>query len=175
MRRLGTVSTIPAMSQQASETGGTRTVRPKEFHFPVGVEWLGERRVAVQVDGKPDVEVTPPPVFRGTDPTVWSPEDLFVASDAACLAVTFTGLAERAGLRHAGLRVDADGVCGRRADGRFGFTRISLRLFVETDPADAETARELAEQAEANCLVTASLDLPVDLEIEVAPLEPNVT
>ena len=105
----------------------------KEFHFPLSVDWVGERRVRAQVEGKPAVEITPPPVFRGTDPSTWSPEDFFVAAAASCLAVTFTGLAERAGLAYSRLHVDADGVCGRRDDGRFGFTRMLLRLQLDTD------------------------------------------
>ena len=105
----------------------------KEFHFPVRVEWLGERRVAARVEGKPAIEITAPPVFRGTDPTTWSPEDFFVAAAASCLAVTFTGLAARAGLAYTSLSIEGDGVAGKRADGRFGFTRLSLRLAVETD------------------------------------------
>jgi hypothetical protein len=28
-------------------------VRPKEFHFPLSVEWLGKRRVTARVAGKP--------------------------------------------------------------------------------------------------------------------------
>ena len=74
-------------------------VRAKEFHFPLTVEWSGERRVAAKVEGKPPIEIAPPPVFRGTDPTTWSPEDFFVAAAASCLAVTFTGLAAKAGSR----------------------------------------------------------------------------
>ena len=50
----------------------TPRVRIKEFHFPLRVEWSGARRVAAQVQGKPPIEITPPPVFRGTDPTTWS-------------------------------------------------------------------------------------------------------
>jgi peroxiredoxin-like protein len=142
-------------------------VRPKEFHFPLAVEWIGERRVAARVAGKPTIEIAPPPVFRGTDPATWSPEDFLVAAAASCLAVTFTGLAARAGLSYAKLKVDADGVAGTRTDGRFGFTRLVLRLEVETDPAGEEEAHQLAEQAEASCLVSASLDLPVETEIEV--------
>jgi len=145
------------------------TVRPKEFHFPVAVEWIGERRVAAHVDGKPPIEVTPPPVFRGTDPSTWSPEDFLVAAAASCLAVTFTGLAAGAGLTYTNLKVDADGIAGQRSDGRFGFTRLLLRLEIETDPADADRARTLAEQAEQGCLVSASLDLPVETLIEVRP------
>jgi peroxiredoxin-like protein len=155
-----TVSTEPAP-----------TVRSKEFHFPLTVEWIGGRRVAAHVEGKPAIEITPPPVFRGTDPATWSPEDFFVAAAASCLAVTFTGLAERAGLPYASLAVDADGVCGRRDDGRFGFTRILFSVKIKAD--DAVDARRLAEQAEKNCLVSASLDLPVETVIEVTPRRPS--
>ena len=149
----------------ATTAPATAAVRPKEFHFPLSVEWLGERRVAACVEGKQIVEVRPPPVFGGTDPSAWSPEDFLVAAAASCLAVTFTGLAARAGLSYTALRVDADGVAGRRDDGRFGFTRLRLRLQVASE--QAEEARRLAEQAEETCLVSASLDLPVETQIEV--------
>ena len=118
--------------------------------------------VAIQ---KPAIEITSPPVFQGSDPTTWSPEDFFVTAAASCLAVTFTGLAARAGLAYTNLRVDGDGVAGKRSDGRFGFTRLLLRLEVETDPADEAQARRLAAQAGETCLVSASLDLPVETVI----------
>jgi organic hydroperoxide reductase OsmC/OhrA len=144
----------------------TGTVRTKEFHFPVSVEWLGERRVAARVVGKQAIEITPPPVFRGTDPATWSPEDFFVAAAASCLAVTFTGLAARAGLPYTSLNVEADGVAGRRGDGRFGFTRLLLRVELETEPGYEAQARALAKEAERTCLVSASLDVPVETVIE---------
>jgi organic hydroperoxide reductase OsmC/OhrA len=153
----------------ATATDSRKTVRTKEFQFPLTVEWIGGRRVAAKVEGKQPVEIAPPPVFRGTDPTAWSPEDFLVAADASCLAVTFTGLAERDGLTYTDLRVDATGVCGQRNDGRFGFTRLELQLTVATDPADAARARALAETAEATCLVSASLGLPVETVINVTP------
>lgn len=143
------------------------TVRPKEFHFPLTVTRTSERRVTAQVEGKLAIEITPPPVFRGTDPPTWSPEDFFVAAAASCLAVTFTGLADRARLAYSSLKVDADGVAGMRTDGRFGFTRLLLRLEVETDVGDEAQARELAQKAEETCLASASLDLPVETVIQV--------
>lgn len=145
----------------------TASVRPKEFHFPLSVEWIGERRVTAHVEGKEPIEIAPPPVFRGTDASTWSPEDFFVAAAASCLAVTFTGLAARAGLGYAALAVEGDGVAGLREDGRFGFTRLLLRIVIEADPSDAQLARELARKAEETCLVSASLDLPVETVIEV--------
>ena len=56
-------------------THTTATVRPKEFHFPLSVEWLGERRVVARVEGKPAIETATPPVFAGSDPATWSPEE----------------------------------------------------------------------------------------------------
>ena len=148
-------------------------VRAKEFHFPVSTHWIGDRRVAVSVDGKQTVEITPPPEFRGTDPATWSPEDLFVASAASCLAVTFTGFASRAGLEYSSLDVDGDGIAGTRSDRRFGFTSLDLFLAVAVAPGDEAKARELAEQAEQSCLVAASLDLPVDVQIDVRTSPPG--
>ena len=145
----------------------TPIVRPKEFHFPLRIEWQGGRRVAAGVDGKQSIEIAPPPVFHGgEDPATWSPEDFFVAAAASCLAVTFTGLAARAGLEYSGY-VDADGVCSLRSDRRFGFTRLLLRLELETDAAQESLARQLAEQAEETCLVSASLDVAIEMVVEV--------
>jgi organic hydroperoxide reductase OsmC/OhrA len=137
------------------------SIRPKEFHFPVSVEWMGERRVRAEVEGKEPIEICPPFVFSGRDDeSTWSPEDFLVAAAASCLAVTFTGIAERAGLEYDRLAVDADGICGQRPDGGFGFTGLWLRVEIET-AADPERARELAERAEASCLVAESLDVPI--------------
>lgn len=159
----------------STQTKTAPTVRTKEFHFPLTIDWVGERRVAARVDGKPAIEITPPTVFRGTDPSAWSPEDMFVAAAASCLAVTFTGLAARAGLGYSSLKVDGDGVCGQRSDGRFGFTRLLLRVRLETGAGDESRARELVAEAERTCLVSASLALPVDTVVEVraaASIEP---
>jgi organic hydroperoxide reductase OsmC/OhrA len=145
----------------------TPRVRPKEFHFPLSVEWVGGRRVSARVEGKRAIEIATPPVFRGTDPSAWSPEDFFVAAAASCLAVTFAGLADQAGLQSRALTVDGDGVVGLRPDGRFGFTRLLLQLEVEVEPGHEEQARELAEKAGAGCLVSVSLDLPVETVIDV--------
>lgn len=142
------------------------SVRPKEFHFPVEIEWIGGRRVSAQVDGKHAVEACPPLVFSGDDASTWSPEDLFVAAAASCFAVTFTGIAARAGLAYDRLTVDADGVCGQRSDGNFGFTSLWLRLDLET-AGDSAKARRLAERAEETCPVATSLDVPVEVSIVV--------
>ena len=145
---------------------------PREFHFPAAVVWEGGRRTSAHVDGKHAIEIAPPPEFRGTDPETWSPEDFLTTSAASCLAVTITGLAERAGVPLRSLEVRGDGVVGRREDGRFGFVRLEQHVSLATDAGFEERARAVVEEAEAGCLVAVSLDLPVETDLEVAVTAP---
>ena len=140
----------------------------REFHFPASVTWEGGRRTSARVAGKQPIGIAPPPEFRGTDPDTWSPEDFFTTAAASCLAVTITGLAQRAGVPLRSLEVHGDGVVGKRDDGHFGFVRIEQHVRLETDPGFEERAHALVDEAEAGCLVAVSLDLPLHTEIDVA-------
>jgi len=153
----------------ARMTLGSMATKTKELRFPVTVEWRDGRTVCARVAGKETVAVTAPPEFdRDADPSVWSPEDLFGAAAAACLAVTISGLAQREELPLLHLTVSAVGVVGRRDDGAFGFTKLEQRVEIETRAGDEEHARELVEKAEKTCLVRVSLDVEVETEIEVS-------
>lgn len=143
------------------------SVRTKSYVFPAAVEWLAGRTVSARVAGKQHIAIGPPVEFGGSDPVVWSPEDLLVASTASCLAVTYTGLAQKRGLHLSSLRVEGDGVVGLRDDNRFGFIELKLHLRIIAPPAEADLATELAHDAHERCLIAASLDLPVDVEIDV--------
>ncbi len=142
--------------------------RHKEFRFPVHVVWHAGRRTTARVDGKAPLRIATPPEFHGTDPDLWSPEDAFVAAAASCLAVTIAALAEREQLPVRGLSVRAEGVVGRRPDGRFGFVRIEQTVELKTDHRYEGTARALVAKAEDACLVTVSLDLPVQTAVEIS-------
>lgn len=142
-------------------------VHTREFRFPVQVGWDGGRRITARVEGKPSVRIATPPEFRGTDPELWSPEDAFVAAAGSCLAVTIAALAEREQLPLTDLSVRADGVVGRRADGRFGFVRVEQTVELETEAGHEEAARALVAKAEDGCLVTVSLALPVQTTVQI--------
>jgi len=144
-------------------------VRHKEFRFPIEVGWDGGRRTTAHVDGKPPLAIATPPVFRGTDPDVWSPEDAFVAAASSCLAVTIAALAEREEITLHDLFIKADGVVGRRPDGRFGFVRLDQTVTIDVDAEDEIAAEALVAKAEDTCLVTVSLDLPVETRVEIRP------
>ena len=144
-------------------------LRHKEFRFPVEVVWHAGRRTTAKVEGKAPLRIATPREFRGTDPDLWSPEDAFVAAAGSCLAVTIAALADREQLPVRGLSVRADGVVGRRPDGRFGFVRIEQTVELETEPEYEDAARAMVAKAEDSCLVTVSLALPVETKVEVRP------
>lgn len=147
-------------------------VHYREFRFPVEIGWDGGRRTTARVHGKPPLQIATPPEFRGSDPHTWSPEDAFVAAAGSCLAVTIAALAEREQLPLRDLSINAEGVVGRRPEGRFGFVRIEQTVELETDPGSEDAARALISKAEDQCLVTVSLDLPVQTTVQVRSLQP---
>jgi len=146
----------------------------REFRFPVEIAWDGGRRTRARVEGKQPLPIATPPEFRGTDPELWSPEDAFVAAAGSCLAVTIAALAEHEQLPLRSLDVRAEGVVGRRADGRFGFVRIEQAVELETDAGHEDAARAIVEKAEEGCLVSVSLDLPVETAVDVRAAVPAV-
>ena len=150
------------------------SVRSREFRFAAEVTWDGAQRTTVRVDGKEPLRIATPPEFKGSGPDVWSPEDAFVAAAGSCLAVTIAALAEREHLPIHELGVKADGVVGRRPDGTFGFVRIEQAVRVATDAEHEETARALVAKAEETCLVSVSLDLPVETSVEIKRSVPAV-
>jgi hypothetical protein len=68
--------------------------------------------------------------------------------------------------------VEAEGIVGRRPDGRFGFVRLEQTVFIDVDAADEHAALTLVAKAEEGCLVTVSLDLPVATRVELRPRVP---
>jgi len=150
---------------RSSRSGRTR--RAREYRFPVEIEWAGGRRTVVLVHGKEPLVIATPPEFKGSDPEAWSPEDAFVAAAGSCLAVTIAALAEHRRLPLRGLVVRAEGVVARRDDGRLGFVRIEQHVRLETDDGQEDAARALVARAEAGCLVSASLDVPVETSVDV--------
>ena len=139
----------------------------REYRFGVDVAWDGGRRTTATVEGKQPLDIATPPEFRGTDPDVWSPEDAFVAAAASCLAVTVAALAEAQQLPLHNLDVHAEGLVGKRDDGRFGFTKIEQTVELETDSEQQDAARALVAKAEETCLVSVSLALPVETTVVV--------
>jgi organic hydroperoxide reductase OsmC/OhrA len=59
------------------------------------------------------------------------------------------------------------GTVGQRSEGPLAFTGIALDVDLVTDVGFEEEARDAGEAAERGCLIAASLDAPIQLELKV--------
>lgn len=147
----------------------------KDFRFPVSVDLVEDRRTVASASGKDDLAIATPPEFKGGIQGVWSPEELLVASAAACYAVTLAAVAERANVPIHALSVGGAGHVTRRDDGKFGFVAIELDLRLDTDPDLVDAAERAARRAKELCIVTMALDVPVRVGIDVRAATPERT
>jgi len=120
----------------------------------------------MSVDGKPAVQVSSPPEFKG-DPSCWSPEDMLVAAADACLLMTFLAYSQREELELVSYESRADGAL-EFANGRYRFTEVTLRpRLTFRSEEDAEIAQVVLEQAHRDCIITNSITAAVRLEPEI--------
>jgi peroxiredoxin-like protein len=143
----------------------------KVFRFESEVRWKSGRCGKVCASGRPELEVSSPPVFKG-EPGVWTPEDMFVASVNACTLMTFAAFAQHKGLDVAGYESDAEGVLEFQ-EGSYRFTEIILHPHITVKSQDdVDKAREIIESAHQKCLISNSITAQVkvfpDFHVAVA-------
>jgi len=143
----------------------------KAHRFPVSIEWQEGRLTLATAAGRPDLEVATPAEFKDGIPGVWSPEDLLVASTAACYTVTLLAIADRKGIELLDLTVNGTGHVERGMDGRFGFVAIELVANLAVKPEAVAAADRAARYAEDSCLVSLALDTPVHVNVRVEARE----
>ena len=153
----------------------------KEHRYVVAVEWTGNsgagtagyrayaRRHEITAPGtaKPAIPGSSDPAFRG-DRARWNPEELLVASLAACHKLWYLHLCAEAGVVVTGYVDRAEGTMVEEADGGGRFTRVVLRPAVTVAPgSDVDRARALHDRAHALCFIARSVRFPVEHEPDV--------
>lgn len=119
------------------------------------------RKHRVLIDGKPDLEGSADPMFKG-DADRPNPEDLFLAAIATCHMLSYLALCAREGVNVVAYEDEVRGTL--EFDGRGGgkFTGVVLRPVVTiTAESDPELARQLHEKAHEQCYVAASCSVPI--------------
>jgi organic hydroperoxide reductase OsmC/OhrA len=139
----------------------------KTQRFPVDVRWQGGQRIRISAPGKPELQVETPPEVRGGIAGVWSPEELLVGSIASCYAETLAAIAKRRALPLRALKIHGTGDLTRRLDGRLDFSAVELEVVLETNPGHEADARFTAKVAEQACPISAALDTPVHVKVDV--------
>ena len=139
----------------------------KAHRYVVTVRWHGAttgyrdyaRDHLIQADGRPDIEGSSDPAFRG-DPTRWNPEQLLVASLSACHKLWFLHLAAEAGLVVTDYRDDAEGEMAASDEGG-RFAGVTLNPQVTLTGGDAGRLAEIHEAAHRRCFIANSVNFPV--------------
>jgi organic hydroperoxide reductase OsmC/OhrA len=132
----------------------------KSFHYHSRGVWKQGRRIMISAEGKPDLEISSPPEFKG-DHGIWTPEDLFVTALNVCIMETFLAFAEQKGLGLAAYSSSAEALLEFK-DGKYRFTEITVRPQVAVkSQQDVERARPIMENAHANCFVSNSITTSV--------------
>lgn len=132
------------------------------------------RKYRIQADGRPDLQGSADPLFRG-DAERYNPEDLFLAALSSCHLLTYLAVCARNGVSVVAYEDDASGTMSIRPDGSGKFDEVTLRPIV-TIAADSDEKRalELHGLAHEQCFIASSVAIPVQHQatIRVAKAEP---
>jgi organic hydroperoxide reductase OsmC/OhrA len=160
---IGHITGSPAVKKVIS--GGAAMENKKSnkvFRFESDVAWTQEKECTVCAPGKPEIQLSSPPEFKGRA-GIWTPEDMFVASVNVCTLMTFLAYARHKNLGLAGYESSAEGVL-EYSNGKYRFTEITIHPHVTVKSREEiELAREILQDAHNNCLISNSIAAQVKL------------
>jgi len=146
-----------------------------QHRYQVGVEWTGNRGSGtdgyrnygrdhvIRIDGKPPIDGSSDPTFRG-DASRHNPEDMLVTALSTCHMLSYLHMATVAGVVVIAYRDAAEGTMITEGDGG-RFVEVVLHPVVTitaaSDPVKAEAAHEAAHHA---CFIANSVNFPVRCE-----------
>jgi organic hydroperoxide reductase OsmC/OhrA len=118
----------------------------------------------ISVAGKPAIEASSDPAFRG-NAARYNPEELLVASLSGCHMLWFLHLCAVNGVTVVDYRDDATGTMEQNADGSGQFVRVALRpsVTLRVGSDDAKVAA-LHQKAHHFCQLARSMNFPVEIE-----------
>ena len=152
---------------------GQQKVKHKAFTYSTGLEWKGGKIGCLSSEGRPPVQVSSPPEFKG-DPGNWTPEDLFVGTVEMCQMLTFLALVQKHQLRLVSYRSEARGAL-EFVDGAYRFTRVVVTpTVIIGEPATEAETLNLLNEAHKRCLIANSITASVEVNATVLHQESEV-
>src|SRR5689334_11303519 len=124
-------------------------------------QWAFDGGVTVPASASPHIVPAP-----WSDPAGVDPEEAFIASLASCHMLFFVDFARRGGFALDSYTDEAEGVLGKRADGKMAMTRVTLRpriAWAGTAP-DAAAIADLHHRAHEACFIANSVNTEVTIE-----------
>jgi organic hydroperoxide reductase OsmC/OhrA len=140
----------------------------EEHVYSMTSNWVKEKIVTIEIEGKETFNVATPPDFWSESPKeLISPEDLFVASAVSCYGVSLSGVAKRYHAEFKDFHISATGTLQK---GEFGweFDQITMNVkIIVTNEKDKKKMEKAAERAHKYCLVANSMKCSIRLNYEV--------
>lgn len=155
----------------------------KSHQYSLDLAWTGNtgqgtrsivgysRDHRISAAGKPPIHGSSDSSFRG-DPTRWNPEELLVASLAACHKLWYLGLCAGAGVVVERYSDQPTGVMIEETGGGGQFDSVTLRPQVLVSATSGiQAALALHDRAHALCFIARSVNFPVRVEpvVTVSP------
>lgn len=110
----------------------------------------------------PDIEVTPPIQFNGTDNN-WNPEALFSGAISTCFILTFRAITRAMNLEWDNLTVDVTAILNKTKTG-LAFTEVEIfPHLVIGNPCDHDIYLKALVRAKESCLITNSINSNIKL------------
>jgi organic hydroperoxide reductase OsmC/OhrA len=145
----------------------------KQHLYHTNLEWTGntgkgtenyrgyERSHAIYVEGKPKIEASSDPSFRG-DKSKYNPEEMFLASLSSCHMLWFLHLCSDASIIVLEYRDKATATMEESADGNGKFSEVVLHPVVKVkEDWMKEKLNELHDKAHRFCFIANSVNFPV--------------
>jgi len=125
------------------------------------------RQYRVVIEGKPDLQGSADPVFRGEADKL-NPEDLFLSAISSCHLLTYLALCALQGINVLGYEDAATATMKEDGKGGGRFEEVVLHPAVTiADAAHIERAKKLHERAHEQCFVANSCSVPIRHEATV--------
>jgi organic hydroperoxide reductase OsmC/OhrA len=145
----------------------------KEHKYHTNLQWTGntgkgtesyrgyERAHQIMADGKPVIDCSSDPSFRG-DRSRYNPEEMFLASLSSCHMLWFLHLCSDAGVVVLEYTDSANGLMTESDDGNGRFKEVTLHpRVVVRETWMMEKVNELHDKAHHFCFISNSCNFPV--------------
>lgn len=159
--------------------------------YTVSTKWKGnkgegtstyrsyERNHTISIKGKPDIEGSSDPAFRG-DPAKYNPEEFLVAALSICHMLSYLHVCTMAGVIVTAYEDVAEGKMEETPNGGGHFTEVLLRPIVTVkDASMVDNAMKAHHRASELCFITSSVNFPVhhkpECQVDETPEINNIT
>ncbi len=137
---------------------------PHNYNVTIRGETSGLLQVSAK--GLPDLIAAAPLEFDGPGDQ-WSPETLLLSSASACFVLSFRAVAQASKFEWSAINCRTEGKLDR-IDRVTRFTHLTHHVNLTVKPGvDADKARKLLSKTESVCLVSNSMNVVLQTEVEI--------